>query len=383
MSIISSHSPTRTQKLKTLSGVWLVLASASATNIVTADTPLGWLNNNNMSAYTATRGELELSGSFQRVNDTIDFLNIREDLFANNQRLVGKSGDLSGARYEAHYGITDYLSVFARYQQHELTVDLGDIASVNIVDISPSLDTTQKEVGIKWMLYEADLLNPDNRQTALSLQISGTRNETDDFDVFIDRIDFSNFTVFFTDPTAFSVDEMEDEGWSGRLLYSTALENLGVGSLWAGYGESSGTSGTSTNAINGTVRNLFAQSFELEESYFYLGASINFSLRPRIRASLSYEFIDIAESKFSREPLTPSSQLPSFLSVNGLADEDRNHTLSARLSYWLTPEINASISGQLYSNQFLGRLPHYNNPLGESFASVPYGFIGAELAYKF
>jgi hypothetical protein len=353
------------------------------TNTATADTPLGWISNNNMSAYTTTQGELELSGSFNFVNETIDFLDIRKDLFANNQRLVGQSGDLSGTRLEAHYGITDYLSVFARYQQHELTVDLGEIASINLVDISNSLDTTQQEVGLKWMIYEADLLNPDNRQTALSLQISASKNVTDDFDALIDRIDFGNIALFFTDPTAFSVSNMEDDGWTTRLIYSTSLENFGVGSIWLGYGESSATSGTSTSSGNTTVRSLFTQDFELEEEYFYLGASINFSIRPRLLATLSYEFIDIAESRFSREPPAPPSQLPGFLSASGLADEDGNHTLSARLSYWLTPQINASVSGNLYSNQFLGRLPHYNNPLGESFASVPYGFVGAELAYRF
>lgn len=352
-------------------------------NIVMADTPLGWISNNTMSAYTTTKGELELSGSIQAVNEAIDFLDIREDLFENNPRLTGKSGDLDGTRFEAHYGVTDYLSIFARYQQHELTVDLGEIASINLVDISNSLDTTQQEIGLKWMLYEADLLNPDNRKTALSLQITGIRNETDDFDALVDRIDFGNVSVFFTDPTTFSVSSMQDEGWTSRLFYTQALDDIGIISAWLGYGESSATSGTSTNAVNGTIRNLFTQNFELEEEYFYLGASINLPIRPRLIANLSYEYINIAKSDFSRDPIDPPTQLPGFLSASGLADEDGNHTLTARLSYWLTPQINASLSGNLYSNQFLGRLPHYNNPLGESFATVPYGFIGAQLAYRF
>lgn len=361
----------------------LTLFSCATASQVFGDTPLGWINNNTMSAYTTTQGELEISGSIHAVNEAIDFLDIREDLFANNQRLVGKSGDLDGTRFEAHYGITNYLSVFARQRQHELTVDLGDIASVNLVDISNSLDTTQQEIGLKWTLYEANLLEPDNRRTALSLQLTGYENETDDFDVVLDRIDLDNFTVFFTDPTTFAVSNMEDEGWTSRLLYTQSLADLGIGSLWLGYGESSATSGTSTNAVNGTVRRLFTQEFELEESYYYLGASINFNIRPRLVANLSYEYIYIADTEFSREPAVPPTQLPGFLSASGTTEEDGNHTLSARLSYWLTPQISASLSGNLYSNQFLGVLPHYNNPLGESFSTVPYGFIGGELAFRF
>jgi len=361
----------------------LTLFNCATASQVFGDTPLGWINNNTMSAYTTTQGELEISGSIHAVNEAIDFLDIREDLFANNQRLVGKSGDLDGTRFEAHYGITNYLSVFARQRQHELTVDLGDIASVNLVDISNSLDTTQQEIGLKWTLYEANLLEPDNRRTALSLQLTGYENETDDFDVVLDRIDLDNFTVFFTDPTTFAVSNMEDEGWTSRLLYTQSLADLGIGSLWLGYGESSATSGTSTNAVNGTVRRLFTQEFELEESYYYLGASINFNIKPRLVANLSYEYIYIADTEFSREPAVPPTQLPGFLSASGTTEEDGNHTLSARLSYWLTPQISASLSGNLYSNQFLGVLPHYNNPLGESFSTVPYGFIGGELAFRF
>ncbi len=100
------------------------------------DTPLGWINNGTTSAYTTTRGELELSASIQAVNDTIDFLNVRDDLFANNQRLVGKSGDLDGFKLEAHYGITDFLSVFARHQEHELTVEC--IPSEHMGPINPN-----------------------------------------------------------------------------------------------------------------------------------------------------------------------------------------------------------------------------------------------------
>jgi hypothetical protein len=369
--------------LKRLALQFTAFAASVLPMFALADTPLGWINNGNMSAYTTTQGELELSASYQVVNGTIDFLNIREDLFASNRRLVGKSGDLQGSRLEAHYGITDFLSVFARHQEHELTVDLGEISSINVLDIDDSLDTTQQEIGFKWMLYEADLLNPNNERSALSLQVTGFQNKTDNFDVITDQITFSNVIVRFLDPTAFSVSNLEDDGWTSRLLFTRSLGSLGIGTVWAGYGESSSTSGTSTTALNGTIRNLFTQDFTLEEEYFYLGASLNFRINARMPVTINYEFIDISNSQFSRNPENPSSQLPGFLSSSGPAGERSNHTLNARVSYWLTPALNLSISGNLFSNQFLGRLPHYNNPLSESFATAPYGFIGAELGYRF
>ncbi|MCH7817823.1 MAG: hypothetical protein IIC60_14780, partial [Proteobacteria bacterium] len=94
------------------------------------DTPLGWINSANPAAYTTTRGEFEISLAVLAVNDTIDFLNIRDDLIANNRTLVGDSGDLDGVKFELHYGVTETLSVFYRRQQHSLTVDLGPTNSI-------------------------------------------------------------------------------------------------------------------------------------------------------------------------------------------------------------------------------------------------------------
>ncbi len=74
---------------------------------------------------------------------------MRDELIANNRALAGDSGDLSGAKFEIHYGITQAISVFYRQQQHQLTVDIGTINSVSVVDIDDSLVTTQQTIGFK------------------------------------------------------------------------------------------------------------------------------------------------------------------------------------------------------------------------------------------
>ncbi|MFT4816437.1 MAG: hypothetical protein ACI80L_001125 [Pseudohongiellaceae bacterium] len=358
-------------------------AFLSICTVVSADTPLGWINSSNQAAYTTTAGEFEISIAGLAVNSTIDFLNVRDDLIANNRTLVGDSGDLSGAKFEIHYGITEAISVFYRQQQHQLTVDLGTINSVSVVDIDDSLDTTRQETGFKWTFFEANLLTPDNRHSAASLEISAYSNSSDDFDVTADVINITNLQIFFRDPQTFSVSGLEDDGWKARLVYSFSMEQLGIASVWAGYGESKAASGTTSDLTSDTLRRFFEQSFELEESYLYVGASINLQITPRIPINISYELINISDSKFKQFPENSSSQLPGFLSAANQSNEDVNHTFKASVAYWLTPQLNVSLTGSLYSNQFLGILPHYNNPLSGSFSSLPYGFAGAELGYKF
>lgn len=171
---------------------------------------LGWINSSNPAAYTTTAGEFEISLAGLAVNDTIDFLNVRGDLVANNRRLAGDSGDLNGGKFELHYGVTESVSVFYRQQQHQLTVDLGTINSVSLIDIDKSLNTTQQSLGFKWTFFESNLLRPDNRRSAASLEISGYSNKSDDFNVVIDENSLDNLQIFFRDPQTFSVTELED-----------------------------------------------------------------------------------------------------------------------------------------------------------------------------
>ncbi len=347
-----------------------------------ADTPLGWINTSNPAAYTTTKGELEISAAAIAVNDSLDIFNYRDDLIAASGSLEGDSGDLSGSRLELNYGIATDLSVFYRRQQQSLTLDLGEISSVDVRDIDKSLDTVAESAGIKWTFYRANLLNPDNRQTAASLELTGFSSESNDFDVVLDEIRFDDVTIIFGVPQTFSVSNMKDEGWKAKLIYSWPLTESAIGSVWTGYGESSAASGTSTDLQSATISQFFEQSFELEESYLYFGAGLNTQITPRLSASLNYEYISLSDSKLNRFPPTPVSELPSFFTSSGQSNVDDNHTFKASLAYWLTPSINLSVSGQLYSNQFVGVLPHYNNPLSGSFSDTPYGFAGIELSYK-
>lgn len=353
-------------------------------NSARADTPLGWISSGNPSAYTIDRFSFELSGAKLLVNDTIDFLNIRQDLLAGQQKLVGNSGDLDGERLEFHVGLTEDLALFYTRQQQDLTVNLGTISSVNLVDISKSLETQMESVGLKWIFWRGNLLNADNRFSAAALEVSGFANKTKDFDVTVSDIYYSNFTISFRDNATFSVADLQDDGWKARMIYTWPFPVFAdaTATVWAGYGESNATSATTSNITSQTIKNFFEQQFEVAEEYYYLGASLNWNLTPRLPLTVNYEYIRINASDFSRNPDPPRSGLPGFLTQSP-ASLSGNHTVSGSLAYWLTPSINLSLTGNLYSNQFLGILAHYSNPLSGSFVDKPYGFIGLRLGFNF
>lgn len=359
------------------------LLASSVFSTAIADTPLGWISSSNTSAYTTTKGQIEIAMRGIAVNDTIDVLNYRDELVANNRALGGDSGDLSGGLLEIHYGALEYLEVFYRRQEQQLQIDLGTINSASITDIDESLDTTQESLGLKWTFFESNLLSPGNRGTKASLEVTAFQNSSDDFDVAIDEIRLNNQSVTLTPAQTFSIADLNDEGWKARLIYTTPINDRGAVSFWGGYGRSDSTSATTSTIPSATIKQFFEQEFEVEESYLYLGASLSFSLTPRLPVSVNYEYIQVDDAKFSRFPLAPPAQLPGFLASDGPADEDANHTLNANMAYWLTPHLNINLSANLYTNQFIGIIPHFNNPLSGSFSSAPYGYIGLGIGLNF
>lgn len=380
---MSSSFQTRPARNTIASAIALLSICASVT--VHADTPLGWMNSDHLSAYTLDAMKFDLTASSLAVNETIDFLDIREDLLAGTRQLEGDSGDLEGERVELQFGITSYLSAFYRRQQQDLTIDLGEIKSINLVEIDDALSTTATAYGLKWNFFESGYFDNTRAWQSASLEITRTENSTDDFSGSLDRITLSgNATVLFTQPQTFRVQDMDDEGWQARVLYSFPMGDTMTTSVWAGYAETDASSGTGSDIKIASLAAAFDQSFEVEESQLLLGGGLNWQITPRIPLQLSYEYLRINTSDITTVVNPSNVLLPSFLQANNVStiDANDNHTLRGSISYWVTPKFNVSLTGKLFSNQFLGVIPHYNNPLSGSFSEQPYGYAGIQLGLQ-
>ena len=198
----------------------LALMGGTLTSLpAVADSPLGWIHSDHRNAYTQDPWSIELLIGGLAVNETIDVLNIREELLAGTRRLVGDSGDLSGQLAGVQVGLTPGISAFYRRQQTALTVDIGEVSSINLLDIEDSLDTTLTSYGFKWNLFESGLFDNARPWHALSLEVSRIENSTDDFKGRLDRINITeNFKIFFTNPKTFALENLEEDGWLSRLL---------------------------------------------------------------------------------------------------------------------------------------------------------------------
>ncbi len=362
--------------------LFVLLLSTSLTAHIQADTPVGWISTQNTAAYTLDPFSVDLRVSGNFINDTLDVLDFRDDLIGDNDNLAGDTGDLNGQRLDAQFGVTSFLSLFASIGAQDLTVELGNISSATIVDADSELETEWRSLGARWLIYEARSPYATGASTALSLELSAYESDSADFAVSVSEINLPDLLVSFSEPQRFSVNDLNDEGWSAKLIYTTPLGSNSYGSVWGGYGESDAESGTTSSLTSPILQPLFEQQFSLEESYLYFGFGLNWQPRPRLPITVNYEMIDIRKSSFSSTTSAAAAALPGFLRAS-TSSEDRNHVLTARASWWVTPRINLSLSGRVFSNQFLGVLPHYNNPLSGSFSDEPYGYLGLELGVQF
>lgn len=349
-----------------------------------ADTPLGWVSGDLVHAYTQDARSVEVTAERIAVNDTIDFLDIRDELLAGNRRLEDNSGDLKGWQGTIRVGVLEMLELFYRRQEHDLVLKLGPVNSLGILDVDQELRTTLNEGGLKWTFYQADRASRNQEITAASLELAWLKNESDDFSLAFDRITFNaggtSASITFNDTQRAGIDNLEDEGWRARLVYTTQLADSFVGSVWAGYSDHSASSGTSSTVPIPNLRDALTQRFDVEERHLMLGMGFNWQLTPRIPLQLSYEYVNIHSQDITAfRAGTSSFALPGFLSSSTLSTDDANHTLSGSISWWATPWLNLGLTGKLFSNQFLGLIPHYNNPLSASFSDTPYGYLGLRL----
>jgi hypothetical protein len=350
-----------------------------------ADTPLGWIESAAPSAYTLGAMEIDLSLGAIAVNDTIDFLDIRDDLLAGTRKLEGDSGNLSGQNFSVQFGIASMLTAFYSQQNQALSVELGNIGSINLLGLDTELSTTSRRYGLKWNIYEAGHISEDRPWHALSIELSRLENSSDDFEGTLDKIFLNNnTTITFNQPQTFGIASLEDEALQAKVLYSWPMTRSITSTAWFSYTSVESSGGTTSDIAAQSLASAFEQSFDLDENRAQFGLGLNWQITPRLPLQLSYEFINIINSDSTVVSNPQNVLLPSFLRASNLSQQgnDTNHVFKGSLSYWLTPKVNVSAYGTVFTNQFLGVIPHYNNPLTSSFSDNPYGYVGLSIGLR-
>lgn len=348
---------------------------------VQAEQPFGWIGNSHTSAYNLNPGDFEISVRSMRVNDTLDFLDLRADLLATTTRLSENSGDFTGIGEELRVGIWQGLELF--YQQHsqELTLKVNMPAQYQVDDLDQALRTRVKTAGLKWVLRETVYRDRAQPWNSLALEASYTESSSQEFGGLISRLDLgSNSFITFTPPSKFAMDRLRDKGWNARLIHTLPVTINTTASVWGEYAERDASSGTRWDIDFDVLNRAFFQSFSSSEKQAAAGFSLNWQRFTRLPVQLEVGYLRIFDRKEDSQA-SDSPLLPSFLRGRG-AGASANVRARASVAWWVTPQIYLQASGHLFQNQFSGILPHYNNPISGNFSEVMYGYAEIKLGVR-
>ena len=321
-----------------------------------------------------SKSPLQLTLAADAVNDTIDFLDMRE-----SEGVTDKSaGDYKGFHLGAKYDINPQWSIEGTYWHRE---------------IEYSQDTNKIQSGLLGVRYIPDLNLHKN--DALSFRASIWGNTADSMKKStptlvngrtIQKVDVQDPQDFqFQLDAIFSrkLDPMNQLNAFASIGYSKVeISNLQIQAIQQGClmnvninGNNQYTGNLAQPCKNGniTVTDLQvsgnASDFGLDveqdlnyDSYFTnVGASWNWRYK-QFESQLAYQYqrlwrnkIDDRVSNFGNSPIKD------------------NHTLGAKFSYDFTPEITGFVQGEIYQNNFVGNLPFLYNGVTASRLDKRYG----------
>ena len=335
-----------------------------------------WVFQDFTSAYTLHKNDYELTASWLAMNETIDFLDVKESTIGNSNLFTASLGDYSGGKFIIQYGLTDRLMVNGFYQKGKLDSTLGSSSTFKDINSTQSLDTTTYKVGFRFKLV------PEKRRTpAVSVELSYRKNKSEDAGFTFSELNSSAFPVPKGN-NSLMLRDLSDSGYSFNLIASKNLEPF-VHSVFAGFGSYKSDSSLNLSIDSSTMKAQLSQKFEMDENIYCLGYTLGLKFFERMPIFISYQYIK-ADLDMKGGTNTLSGFIPaSYTDPGNMENISVNHILSGKLVYWITPNVNLTLDGTIYKNHFLGIIPHYNNSLTNRFFGYRYGYIGLGVGIAF
>ncbi len=312
--------------------------------------------------------KLNISLSIDAVNDSIDFLEMRE-----SENISDKSaGDYIGFNIGTLYSFHDQWAIEASYWQREIdySKDTNEIESayLGLSYLPTSLNTKSSALKLRASIWgnQSDVLDKTtptlvNSNTIDQVSVNNPQDIQYQLDaIFSKKIDPLNQLNFFTNV---GYSKVEVDSLDLIVSYSGCPYQIHIPNNNQFIGKGITACGADTT-ITGPAQafNLDVQKDLNYESYYAaFGGSWNFRYR-KFESQLAYQYqhlwrndIDDRVKNFGNSPIKD------------------NHTIGARFSYDFTPQITGFIRGEIYKNNFVGNIPFLYNGVTASRLDKKYG----------
>lgn len=348
--------------------VIIVLLVTPPSQVLAAKYP-DWVFQDIPSAFVLKKGVVELAGYYLVVNDAIDVFNIRQKKLGNSTRFSGTIGDYSGFKGTINYGLTDRLMLHYSYQHGGMDIGLGTSSTFKDLHSSSTISTSSHNIGIRM-----DLLSEGPSRPAIAVEAGYSRNSSNELKVSFSGINSGGTIVEFAKRQDVRMSDLSDDGFGLRLLMSKTLSRSITPTIWLGYGRY-----TARPRLSTSITYVKGTRFDMTERVFSLGLGLGIQVFRRMPIFISYRHLTVNRD-IKRDA---SSVLTRYVGSKGAKRQNSNNVFSAKVVYWLGSHISLDLEGDIFTNQFLGIIPHYDNPLTDRFLNNTYGYIGIGLGVIF
>jgi len=326
----------------------------------------GVLNN---QAFVLNKRNLDLKLAYLRVNDDLDFLNMRESELGSLSQFGTSIGNMSGYEFGIRHGLLKNDSIFFNFQEWNIdyagsTLTNRKIEFFNRFNIVANkyayINSFSFDIGI--IKDSADRVEITNIPFMNSMIKKVAPNNT--YSLSENDKLFDKQTQNFINPSV-AIDNLSANTLYLKLLFGKKISHRTVINLYSNYSYIDLTSKIDISPIilRDYLNNIKIPNLNRQEQVLDIGFSIISDLKYFI-FELDYKY-----SKIFRD--------------SHLDYRNYNHDLEIALSKAVTREILVFISGKMMFQQLNREIPYLYNRYTETQFDKKYGFAKFGLIYKF
>ncbi|NWF65836.1 MAG: hypothetical protein HXX81_00020 [Campylobacterales bacterium] len=334
----------------------------------------------NINAFTLQKNSLEFALKYSKINDTIDFLNVKDTELKGVPDSIGSIGDMDGYGIKIRYGVHERFSIFGEFDKQNIDYSDEKLKN-NKIDVFARYQIAQKpinaidaiSVDIGYNQNSAEQLNVTN-DTLLNIMLQkikpGTSAKISNGDLYKDdmKITLWNANGDKIIP-ALSIDDLKDSSWYIRLLFAKQFTNKSILDLYLGFKQTDiksliGIEPKNHSLLNDIIGQYKIPNLNRDENTFFTGLNYSLEFFNGLIGEINYEY-----------------------STTNRADDidyiTENHTVDASISKPITKSFIAFIGGRAMYRQFSTDIPYLYNKYTQTTFDHKYGYAKIGLIYKY
>jgi hypothetical protein len=325
----------------------------------------------NKHSFVLPKNTLEIKADYQKVNDTIDVLNLKEDQFKS----LGSIGNMDGYSLELRYGLSSKDSIFISAQRWN--IDYGDSILKNdrynifnryLLLHKPYgfLNNISFDIGFSQNSSSDIVISNDNSLNALLRKIKPNTNiKLKDGDIVS-----GDTTITLKDKNgnkiypSVSLNDLKSNSYYGRLLFGKTFSASSILDFYVGFKYTKITTKVSIQPSTLTkYYNIPTPDLNRDEENINVGLSYLFQAG-RFIYEFNYEY-----NKMFRD--------------SDVSYIDYNHIVDASIAMNITKNSLIYIGGRLMMEQFNTDIPYLYNKYTKTQFDHKYGFAKIGFIYRF